>query len=363
MIRRHKRSHTTNDRSEDQLSRSILEERVRRRYVLRHRHNRFHLSDFEPRHPTAKSFIRALLNSDPARRPTAEQALAHAWLTSFAAPTEHDLSGLRENFDPRARWRSAISTARALSRFAHYKGANHLNDRLTISTDEEDDNGGGSTSWRATPGSNTKRQSQPQPQQQQQQQQQHLSPPSPDDRAPRRGLAGLAAAGTSRSSTSSPMSFSEAINKAKASAEAEKKADAPRAQTNSAAFEPRKTEDEGDDDKEVELRIPGSFSFEDVGGGAAQAAGGGVYRRFVRSLARGICGGAGSGGEGTDKKLLSFNFSVSDSHPSTYKSWIYIHLVFRLHPRFAPGVVWSLHFLFFAPFFPFVQVRFGLIVR
>jgi serine/threonine protein kinase len=275
-IRRHERSHTTNDRSEDQLPRSILEERVRRRYVLRHRQNRFHLSDFEPRHPTAKSFIRALLNSDPARRPTAEQALAHAWLTSFAAPTEHDLSGLRENFDPRARWRSAISTARALSRFAHYKGANHLNDRLTISTDEEDDNGGGSTSWRATPGSNTKRQSQPQPQQQQQQQQ-HLSPPSPDDRAPRRGLAGLAAAGTSRSSTSSPMSFSEAINKAKASAEAEKKADAPRAQTNPAAFEPRKTEEEEeeeDEEEEVELRIPGSFSFENVGGGAARGAGG-----------------------------------------------------------------------------------------
>ena len=44
-------------------------------------------------------------------------------LTSFAAPTEHDLSALREKFDPRARWRSAI--ARALSRFASYKGADH----------------------------------------------------------------------------------------------------------------------------------------------------------------------------------------------------------------------------------------------
>jgi calcium/calmodulin-dependent protein kinase I len=229
------------------------------------------LSDFETRHPTAKSFIRALLNPDPARRPTAEQALAHTWLTSFAAPTEHDLSGMHENFGPRARWRSAISTARALSRFAHYKGANHLNDRLAISTDEEDDgSGGGSTSWRATPGSDTKRQPQSQ-------QQQHLSPPSPDDRAPRRGLAGLAATGTSRLSTSSPMSFSEAINKAKASVEAEKKADAPRAQTNPAAFQLRKTEEEEeeeDDDEAVELRIPGSFSFGNVGGGAAQGAGG-----------------------------------------------------------------------------------------
>jgi len=38
----------------------------------------------------------------------------------FRVPTEDDLSGLRENFDLRTRWRSvrsAISTARALSRF------------------------------------------------------------------------------------------------------------------------------------------------------------------------------------------------------------------------------------------------------
>ena len=51
-----------------------------------------------------------------------------------------------------------------------------------------------------------------------------------------------------------------------------------RAQTNPAAFEPRKMDD---DDDEVELRNPRSFSFEDVGGGVAQAAGCG-YRRCVR---------------------------------------------------------------------------------
>ena len=48
-------------------------------------------------HPTAKNFIHGPLNSDPARCLTAEQALARSWLTSFAAPTEHDLSGQREN--------------------------------------------------------------------------------------------------------------------------------------------------------------------------------------------------------------------------------------------------------------------------
>ena len=64
---------------------------------------------------TAKNFIRALLHPNPTCRLTAEQALSHTWLTSFAAPTEHDLCGLRENFDPRAHWRNAIEAARAMS--------------------------------------------------------------------------------------------------------------------------------------------------------------------------------------------------------------------------------------------------------
>jgi hypothetical protein len=70
------------------------------------------------------------------------------------------------------------------------------------------------------------------------------------------------------------MSLSEAINQAKASAEAKTKGMLPHAQTNPVVFELRKMEEEDDeDDKEVEPRIPGSFSFEDVGGGAVQAAG------------------------------------------------------------------------------------------
>jgi len=52
---------------------------------------------------TAKSFIRALLHPNPTRRFTAEQALSHTWLTSFAAPMGHDLCDLHKNFDPRAR--------------------------------------------------------------------------------------------------------------------------------------------------------------------------------------------------------------------------------------------------------------------
>src|SRR6266851_2000458 len=119
-------------------------------------------------HPTAKNFIHGPLNSDPARCLTAEQALARSSLTRFAAPTEHDLSGLRENFDLRACWRNTISAAPVLSQFANHKGANNHKDKPVVSSDDEDDDGGGrSTSWRATPDTGTERH------------QQHLSPSSP----------------------------------------------------------------------------------------------------------------------------------------------------------------------------------------
>jgi calcium/calmodulin-dependent protein kinase I len=92
-----------------------------------------------------------LLSPDPSRRLTAEQVLTHSRVTSFAAPTEHDLSGLRESFDPCARWRNTISTARVLSRFVNQQGANNHKDKPVVSSDDDDDDGGGgSTSWRAT---------------------------------------------------------------------------------------------------------------------------------------------------------------------------------------------------------------------
>ncbi|KAI6125944.1 kinase-like domain-containing protein [Pisolithus croceorrhizus] len=65
----------------------------------------------------AKSFIRLLLNPDPTKRPTAEEALSHHWLTGYEPSMDHDLgAGLRENFNPRKRWRSAIASARAVAR-------------------------------------------------------------------------------------------------------------------------------------------------------------------------------------------------------------------------------------------------------
>jgi hypothetical protein len=62
-----------------------------------------------------------------------------------------NLSGLRENFDPRAPWRNAISAARVLSRFGNHKGANNHKDKSVVSSDDEDDDGGGSTSCHAMP--------------------------------------------------------------------------------------------------------------------------------------------------------------------------------------------------------------------
>lgn len=65
----------------------------------------------------AKTFIKSLLNPDPVKRPSAAEALDDPWLTTHAASTEHDLGvGLRDHFDPRARWRSAIASARAIHR-------------------------------------------------------------------------------------------------------------------------------------------------------------------------------------------------------------------------------------------------------
>jgi len=93
--------------------------------------------------------------------PTAEGALPHTWLTSFATLTEHDLCSLRENFNLRACWRNVIGVVRALFRFAKSNGArNNKKDRLTLSADEEEEEGNGSSlpSLGATPEPDSKKQ-------------------------------------------------------------------------------------------------------------------------------------------------------------------------------------------------------------
>jgi calcium/calmodulin-dependent protein kinase I len=95
---------------------------------------------------TAKGFIRALLNPDPTKRLTASEALTHPWLTTTPSPStsQPDLSGLRENFDPRARWRNAIGAARAITRMGGL--AQRSRSKLVSSDDDDDGEEGDTTS-------------------------------------------------------------------------------------------------------------------------------------------------------------------------------------------------------------------------
>ncbi|RDB29938.1 Calcium/calmodulin-dependent protein kinase [Hypsizygus marmoreus] len=116
--------------------------------------------------PQAKSFIKSLLHPDPARRPTAAQAYEDPWLTTHEPSTEHDLStGLREHFDPRARWKSAIASARAIHRLGSI-ASSRSNTSVTsqssgswmagIDSDEEEDAKGarGNAAGKVDPGEN-----------------------------------------------------------------------------------------------------------------------------------------------------------------------------------------------------------------
>ncbi|CAA7263637.1 unnamed protein product [Cyclocybe aegerita] len=88
----------------------------------------------------AKNFIRLLLRPDPSERPTATQAVNDAWLTTHEASVEHDLSsGLRDHFDPKARWRSAIASARAISRLNSFGRASTGSSGGWLHEDTSDD--------------------------------------------------------------------------------------------------------------------------------------------------------------------------------------------------------------------------------
>jgi calcium/calmodulin-dependent protein kinase I len=229
---------------------------------------------------TAKTFIRTLVKPDPCERPTAQGALDNVWLTTHAPSTEHDLLiGIRENFDPRARWRQAIGAVRIMSRLAN--GARSKT-KLDSSDEECED---GASQWRQkrdTP------------------KQQHLEVPSPDRPKPKTDLVAIAAAAAaagggggaktptprmSSSSSSSSASFISIpeVNKAE-QRDASKQEDrtTPPVQPKSPV---RKThaspnhvnnghtpaEGHADPHKEDELRMPGSFDINPHAGGAAGA--------------------------------------------------------------------------------------------
>ena len=163
-----------------------------------------------------------------------------------------------------------------MSHFAKGNGENnHKKDhQLALSSDDEDDKGSGGETplLRVMPEPDSKRQ------------QQLLSPASADDRVPQGGFAGLVTKRplntTSMSSSSSSMTFSDALNKAKAVDEAEKAREgdtAPHAQA-AAASQPCNAQ-EDDEDDEAELRMPGSsdFGLTDHGpGGACETPGAGT---------------------------------------------------------------------------------------
>lgn len=67
------------------------------------------------------------------------------WLTDTAPQEEHDLTGLRDNFDPKARWKSAINGAIAMSRL---KRAGSERSRRSLSAGEESADEAESMGWR-----------------------------------------------------------------------------------------------------------------------------------------------------------------------------------------------------------------------
>ena len=70
-----------------------------------------------PVYDQAKFFIRHLATLDPLHHPTAEEALRDPWLAS--TPSHADIAPtLRQNWSPRAKWRSAVTRVRAADRFA-----------------------------------------------------------------------------------------------------------------------------------------------------------------------------------------------------------------------------------------------------
>ncbi|OCB89519.1 Pkinase-domain-containing protein [Sanghuangporus baumii] len=92
----------------------------------------------------AKDFIKALVNPDPVKRLSAAEALRHPWLTEEIPDELHDLIGLRENFNPKARWRSAINSAIAMGRLQR-AGSNRL-ERASTDTSERSESS--SSGWK-----------------------------------------------------------------------------------------------------------------------------------------------------------------------------------------------------------------------
>ncbi|KAG2234418.1 hypothetical protein INT48_007166 [Thamnidium elegans] len=66
--------------------------------------------------PDARAFIRKCLSKNPADRPTATEALTHVWMCGKQAKDIDLLDTVRENFNARRTFKSAISAVKAINR-------------------------------------------------------------------------------------------------------------------------------------------------------------------------------------------------------------------------------------------------------
>lgn len=66
--------------------------------------------------PDARSFIRNCLALDPSKRPTATEALNDIWMTGDRAREIDLLETVRENFNARRTFKSAVSAVKAMNR-------------------------------------------------------------------------------------------------------------------------------------------------------------------------------------------------------------------------------------------------------
>jgi len=82
----------------------------------------------------AKNFVLTLIKPDPAERPTAHQALELPWLTTSSIPDSVDLSSsIRENWNPRRKWRSAINAVQMAGRLNKSLSLRQANNSSTTS--------------------------------------------------------------------------------------------------------------------------------------------------------------------------------------------------------------------------------------
>ncbi|KAI8375417.1 kinase-like domain-containing protein [Choanephora cucurbitarum] len=93
--------------SDDQMQ--LIDDIIHARYE-------FHERYWRNVSPEARSFIRKCLTLDPNERITAQEGLSHPWMTEEQTNDIDLLDTVRENFNARRKFRSAISAVKAMNR-------------------------------------------------------------------------------------------------------------------------------------------------------------------------------------------------------------------------------------------------------